>query len=182
MSLIVVGVILAAALLAVVIIYNGFVKLRLAADNAWSDIDVQLKRRHDLIPNLVEAAKGYMGFEQSTLERLVEARSQAVSAQGPAARGDAEVRLQQELRSFFVVAEAYPELRASQQVLKLQQALVEVEDTLQNARRYYNAVVRDHNIRVAQIPYNLIAALFRFGPREFFEIQSEDRAVPQVEV
>lgn len=182
MTLIVVSLALALALLAVAVIYNGLIKLRLMADNAWSDIDVQLKRRHDLIPNLVEAAKGYMGFEQTTLERVVQARSQAMAAKGPEAKGEAELSLQKELRAFFVVAEDYPDLRASEQVLKLQESLVDVEETLQNARRYYNAVVRDYNTRIAQIPFNLVAGMFRFRPREFFEISAHEAAVPKVEV
>lgn len=169
-------------LLAGVVIYNGLIQLRRQADNAWADIDVQLKRRHDLIPNLVQAVKGYMGFEQTTLEQVVEARSAAMAAQGTQSRGEAEGRLTQLLRGFFVVAEDYPELRASEQVLSLQKSLVEVEDTLQNARRYYNAVVRDYNTRVEQVPANMIALLFQFKPREYFQIAALETAVPQIEV
>jgi LemA protein len=160
--------------------YNSLVRLRVQADAAWSDVDVQLKRRHDLIPNLVETVKGYAGHERGTLEAVTNARSRAMSAAGPAERAEAEGQLSQSLRSLLVVAEAYPELRASENFGELQRTLHALEDAIQNARRYYNAVVRDLNTKIAQFPSNLIALSFGFKPREFFEIAAEERAVPKV--
>ncbi|HET9982490.1 MAG TPA: LemA family protein [Longimicrobiales bacterium] len=160
--------------------YNSLVRLRVQADAAWSDVDVQLKRRHDLIPNLVETVKGYAGHERGTLEAVTNARSRAMSAAGPAERAQAEGQLTQSLRSLLVVAEAYPELRASENFGQLQQTLHTLEDGIQNARRYYNAVVRDLNTKIAQFPSNLVALSFGFKPREFFEIADEERAVPKV--
>jgi LemA protein len=171
------------ALLAVaaVTIYNGFVRLRLQCDNAWADIDVQLKRRHDLIPNLVETVKGYASHEQETLNGVVAARSRAMTAQTPGARAEAEGALTQALKSLFALAEAYPQLRAVETFSQLQTTLGEIEDALQSARRYHNAVVRDFNTRVAQFPSNLIAAVFGFTPKEFFELTTAaEREVPQV--
>jgi LemA protein len=174
--------ILAIALVAVVLIYNGLVKLNVQASNAWADIDVQLKRRHDLIPNVVEAVKGAAGFERQTLERVTDARARAVSVQsaGPAERGLAEGTLSTALRGFFAVAEAYPQLRSTENFAELQRTLVQIEDAIQNARRYYNAVVRDLNTRIQQFPSNLVAGLFNFKGREFFELPSGEGNVPQV--
>jgi len=165
---------------AIIFFYNGLVRLRVQCDGAWADIDVQLKRRYDLIPNLVETVKGYASHEAQTLDAVVRARSRAMSAEGPAARGAAEGELTQALKTLFAVAEAYPELRASENFGELQRTLSSIEDAIQNARRYYNAVVRDLNTRVAQFPSNLVALSFRIGPREFFEIDGAERAVPQV--
>jgi len=174
-------VVIAAVLFAIVGIYNGLVRLRVQSDNAWADIDVQLKRRHDLIPNLVETVKGYAGHERQTLENVVNARNRAMSAQGPAAKGEAEGMLAGALRQLFALAEAYPQLRAVESFTQLQGTLAQIEDTLQNARRYYNAVVRDLNTRIAQFPSNIIAGMFNFKPREFFEITiPAEREVPQV--
>jgi LemA protein len=178
LALAVVGIVLAVAL---IVIYNGLVRLRVLGDNAWADIDVQLKRRHDLVPNVVEAVKGYMGHERGTLERVVQARSQAMEASGPAARGDAEGGLTHALRGLFALVESYPQLRASEHVTELQRTLVEIENAIQSARRYYNAVVRDFNTRVQQFPSNLAAMLFGFAPREFFQIaEADERSVPEV--
>jgi LemA protein len=181
MTLIVLA-ILAVVVVAVIGIYNGLVKLKVQADNAWSDIDVQLKRRHDLIPNVVETVKGYAGHERQTLEAVINARSKAVSVQGagPAERGQAEGALTSALRGLFALAEAYPQLRATENFSALQNTLAQIEDAVQNARRYYNAVVRDLNTRIQQFPSNLIAGMFGFTNREFFEIPDADRAVPQV--
>jgi LemA protein len=167
-------------LLIVVSIYNSLVRLRVTADTAWSDIDVQLKRRHDLIPNIVETVKGYAGHERQTLEAVTNARSAAMSAQGPAAKAAAEGMLTQALKSLFAIAEAYPQLRAVESFNQLQSTLSELEDAIQNARRYYNAVVRDLNTKIAQFPSNIIAGMFSFRPREFFEMPEAERAVPQV--
>jgi LemA protein len=174
----------AAALIAVivVVIYNGLVKLNVLTNNAWADIDVQLKRRHDLIPNVVETVKGYASHERQTLEAVVNARNRAVSVQGggPAERGQAEAALTTALRGLFALAEAYPQLRAAENFAQLQNTLSQIEDAVQNARRYYNAVVRDLNTRVQQFPSNIFAGIFGFKTREFFEIADTERAAPQV--
>jgi LemA protein len=178
-----VGVALAAAVLGAIAIYNNLVGLRVRCDNAWSDIDVQLKRRHDLIPNVVEAVKGYAGYEKGALQAVVEARSNALRATGPVAQAQAENQLTGTLKSLFALAESYPQLRASEQFTHLQQSLAGIEDALQNARRYYNAVVRDLNTAVAMFPGNLVAAWGGFKPREFFEItDAGERAVPSVKM
>jgi LemA protein len=174
-------IVVAAVALAGIAIYNGLVRLRVQADNAWSDIDVQLKRRYDLIPNLVETVKGYAGHERQTLEAVVAARSRAMATAGPAARAEAEGALTQALRQLFALAEAYPQLRAVESFTQLQASLGEIEAAVQNARRYYNAVVRDLNTRIAQFPSNLVAGTFGFGPREFFELEAEaERQAPKV--
>jgi LemA protein len=165
----------------VIVIYNGLVRLRVQCDNAWSDIDVQLKRRHDLIPNLVETVKGYAGHEKSTLEGVVAARNRAMTTEGPAAKAEAEGALTAALRQVFALAEAYPQLRAVESFNQLQQTLNQIEDTIQNARRYYNAVVRDLNTKIAQFPSNIIAGMFGFKPKEFFELPAAAEAeVPKV--
>ena len=170
--------------LAVVVvgIYNSLVRLNVQADSAWADIDVQLKRRHDLIPNVVETVKGYAAHERQTLEAVVAARSRAVSVQGagPAQRGEAEGALTTALRGLFALAEAYPQLRATENFAQLQTTLGQIEEALQNARRYYNAVVRDLNTRIQQFPSNIIAGIFAFKNREFFEVGESERATPQV--
>ena len=170
------------ALAALVIgIYNGLVRLRVQADNAWADIDVQLKRRYDLIPNLVETVKGYAGHEKGTLEAVIKARNSAMSAQGPAAKGEAEGVLAGALRQIFALAEAYPQLRAVESFTSLQGTLNEIEDHVQNSRRYYNAVVRDLNTKIAQFPSNIIAGMFSFAAREFFELKdAAQREAPKV--
>jgi LemA protein len=161
--------------------YNGLVRLRVQCDNAWADIDVQLKRRYDLIPNLVETVKGYAGHERGTLEAVINARNRAMSAQGPAAKGEAEGMLAGALRQIFALAEAYPQLRAVESFTQLQGTLSQIEDTIQNARRYYNAVVRDLNTKIAQFPSNIIAGMFNFKAREFFEItDAAQRETPKV--
>jgi LemA protein len=176
----VLAVILALAL-AVVLIYNGLVRLRVQCDNAWADIDVQLKRRYDLIPNLVATVQQYAAYEKGTFEAVVAARNQAMSAQGPAAKGPAEGMLGGALRQLFALAEAYPQLHAVERYGQLQTTLTEIEETLQNARRYYNAVVRDLNTRVEQFPSNVAASVFGFKPREFFEIDTPaEREVPSI--
>jgi LemA protein len=161
--------------------YNRLVSLRVQCDNAWSDIDVQLKRRYDLIPNLVETVKGYAAHEKTTLEGVVQARNQAMAAQGPAAKAGAETALTAALRQVFALAEAYPQLRAVESFTQLQGTLNTIEDTIQNARRYYNAVVRDYNTKIAVFPSNILAGMFNFKAREFFEIAAPaEREVPKV--
>ncbi len=182
MSMMLFLVLLIGAFLVIVIgIYNGLVRLKVQCDNAWADIDVQLKRRYDLIPNLVETVKGYAAHERGTLEAVVSARNRAMTAQGPAAKGEAEGMLAGALRQLFALAEAYPQLRAVESFTQLQGTLAQIEDTLQNARRYYNAVVRDLNTKIAQFPSNIIAGMFRFTPREFFQIAAAaEREAPKV--
>ncbi len=161
--------------------YNSLVQLRVRSDSAWSDIDVQLKRRHDLIPNLVETVKGYAGHEKSTFEDIAKFRSMAMQATGPADRAAAENQLTGALKSLFAVAENYPQLRASEQFTSLQSSLNEIEDALQNARRYYNAVVRDLNTKIQSFPTNLVAGMFGFQQKQFFEVEAAaDREVPAV--
>ncbi len=161
-------------------LYNKLVKLREQADAAWADIDVQLKRRHDLIPNVVESVKGYAAQEHKTFEAVVAARSSAMSAQTPVEKGQAEGMLTGALKSLFALVEAYPDLKASIGFRNLEDTLSNLEDSIQNARRYYNAVVRDFNTRISQVPSNLIANSFHFREREFFEIPEGEKAVPKV--
>lgn len=163
-----------------VLIYNGLVGMRERADASWSDIDVQLKRRHDLVPNLVETVKGYATHERETLEGVIQARNMAMSAQGPAERGKAENMLTGTLKSLFALSESYPQLQANQNFRDLQETLRHLEDEIQRARRYYNAVVRDYNTKIRQVPSNIVANAFSFRAREFFEIEEEARSVPQV--
>lgn len=172
--------ILIALVVAVFFIYNGLVKLKVQAEAAWSDIDVQLKRRYDLIPNLVETVKGYAAHERGTLDAVIEARSRAMMAQGPAAKAQAEGELTSTLKSLFALAESYPQLRAVESYTQLQGSLADIEDAIQNARRYYNAVVRDLNTRIQQFPGNLVARTFGFREREFFEMPDTERSVPRV--
>src|SRR5262245_39337270 len=172
--------VLIALVVLVFFLYNGLVKLKIAADGAWADIEVQLKRRHDLVPNLVETVKGYAGHEKGTLEAVVQARSRAMSATTPADKADAENALSGALRSLVVLSEAYPQLRAAENFGQLQTSLSQIEEAIQNARRYYNAVVRDLNTKVQQFPGVLIARPFGFKPRDFFEVAEGERAVPKV--
>ena len=163
--------------------YNSLARLRLLASNAWADIDVQLKRRHDLIPTLVATVKGHAGYEKGTLESVVHARNRAAGALGPGAAGEAEGALATQVRQIFALAEAYPDLKAAESFLSLQRSLTEIEDHIQNARRYYNAVVRDFNTRIAQFPSNLVAGALGFRPREFFGLSdSAEQAPPAVDL
>ncbi|MDT8341938.1 MAG: LemA family protein [Longimicrobiales bacterium] len=164
-----------------VLVYNGLVRLRKLGDAAWADIGVQLRRRFDLIPNLVETVKGYAAHEQETLDAVVAARARAMSAGSPAELAAAEGPLTGALKSLFALAEAYPDLKASEGFRDLQVRLAEVEDALASARRYYNAVARDYNTRVHQVPHNLVARSFGFREREYFEVEEEARAVPRVD-
>jgi LemA protein len=163
--------------IAVVLIssYNGLVQLRVRCDSAWSDIDVQLKRRHDLIPNLVETVKGYATHEKGTFENIAKFRSQAMQATSPNDKAAAENQLTGALKSLFAVAENYPELKASEQFTQLQGSLSQTEDSIQNARRYYNAVVRDLNTKIQVFPTNILAGMFGFQARQFFETSETDR-------
>jgi LemA protein len=175
-ALVIVGLVLLA-----IILYNGLAQLRVRADSAWSDINVQLKRRHDLIPNLVETVKGYASHEKGTFENIARYRSAAMSATTPAEKSQAEGQLTQALRGLLAVAENYPQLQASQQFTSLQGSLSEIEDAIQNSRRYYNAVVRDLNTKVVTFPSNIVAGMFGFQQRQFFELETpEDKQVPAV--
>jgi LemA protein len=162
-------------------LYNSLVRLNVQCDNAWSDIDVQLKRRYDLVPNLVESVKGYAAHERDTLEAVINARNRAISATGPADKAQAENVLSGALKSLFALAEAYPQLRAVESFTSLQSSLSEIEDTVQNARRYYNAVVRDLNIKIQQFPTNMAAGMLGFRTGEFFELTAAaEREAPKV--
>ena len=173
--------VIAIIVIALISMYNGLVRLKIQCDNAWSDIDVQLKRRYDLIPNLVETVKGYAAHEKGTLEGVVQARNQAMTAEGPAAKAQAEGILTSALRQVFALAEAYPQLRAVESFNQLQATLNSIEDSIQNARRYYNAVVRDFNTKIGVFPSNIIAGMFNFKSREFFELSAPaEREVPKV--
>jgi LemA protein len=161
--------------------YNGLVRLRNQVKNAWSQIDVQLKRRHDLIPNLVETAKGYMKHERETLESITKARNLAVQAQGPAAQGKAEGQLNEAISRFLVVVENYPDLKASQNFLALQEELTTTENKVGFARQFYNDQVQQFNTRIESVPTNIIANMFNFKQAEFFEIEvAAEREAPQV--
>jgi LemA protein len=170
-----------AAVLFAISLYNRLVRLKNGAEGAWSDIDVQLKRRWELIPNLVETVKGYARHEQSTFEQVTAARAQAMQARTPGEHAAAEANLQGVLKSLFAVAEAYPELRANENFLGLQRELSGLEEAIQNARRYYNAIVRDLNTAIESFPGNLLAGPFGFTKREYFELESAaERTAPKV--
>ena len=164
--------------------YNALVAKRTRADEAWADIDVQLKRRHDLIPNLVESVKGYATHEQGTLTQVIEARNAAMTAQqsgDPKAIGAAENALQSTLKSIFALSENYPALRANENFLHLQEELTDTENKVQAARRFFNGLVRDLNIAIQQFPGMIIAPLFGFKTRDFFELaDAQEREVPHV--
>jgi LemA protein len=182
MTLIVLLAVVIAIVLVIVGIYNRLVSLRVRSQNAWSDIDVQLKRRADLVPNLVNTVKGYAGHERETLEAVTQARTRAVAAQGagPAERAAAEGQLSSALRGLNVAVEAYPQLQASGGFRDLQQQLAAIEDAIQNARRYYNAVVRDLNTAISTFPSNLFAGPMGYKELEFFQAEEAERAVPKV--
>jgi len=155
--------------------YNSLVQLRVRCDSSWSDIDVQLKRRHDLIPNLVETVKGYAAHEKGTFENIAKLRSQAMQATSPADKASAENQLSGALKSLFAVAENYPELKASEQFTQLQGSLSQTENTIQNARSYYNDVVRDLNTKIQSFPSSILAGRFGFQQRQFFAVEATDR-------
>lgn len=174
------------AVLAIIIIYgisayNSLVALKNRSQEAWSDIDVQLKRRYDLIPNLVETVKGYALHERELLENVTKARTSAMQAQGLEERGKAENVLSGTLKSLFAVSENYPDLKASQNFLELQRELTDTEDKIQAARRFYNGNVRDLNIQTEVFPSNIIANLFHFSKMELFQIENEEeKKAPEV--
>jgi LemA protein len=160
--------------------YNGLVKRRNQVDNAWSQIDVQLKRRHDLIPNLVETVKGYAAHERGTFEAVTQARANAINAQSPAQQAQAENVLSGALKSLFAVAEAYPDLKANQNFLNLQEELTSAEDRVAYARQYYNDSVLSYNTQIQKFPTVLLAGMFNFEKREFYDAEPEATETPQV--
>ena len=163
----------------VIVTYNGLVRLRNRIQNAWAQIDVQLRRRYDLIPNLVETVKGYAKHEQGTFEAVTEARANAINAQGPVDQARAENMITGALKSLFAVSEAYPDLKANQNFLALQEELSGTEGRISYARQYYNDAVLTYNNAVTAVPQSMLAAIFRFRTREYFEAGGEERVPVQ---
>jgi len=162
-------------------IYNGLIRLKNRVDEAWSDIDVQLKRRYDLIPNLVNTVKGYASHEKEVFEKVTEARTKAMGAQSAGDKAQAENALSQTLKSLFAVAEAYPDLKANQNFLELQRELTDTEDKVQASRRFYNGNVRDFNTKIQVFPNNIFAGMLGFSAREFFEAEGSEKEPVKVE-
>src|SRR5687767_1309631 len=160
--------------------YNGLVALRHQIENAWKQIDVQLKRRYDLIPNLVETVKGYMQHEQDTLQKVIDARSKAMASTGVKESAEAEAALTQSLGKVFALMENYPELKASKNVLDLQEELTTTENQIAFARQYYNDLVTQYNTKQQVFPSNMLAGFFKFQPSEFFSVPEAETAVPRV--
>ncbi len=175
MELILIG---GAIFLAVVVIalYNGLVRVRVRADEAWSDITVQLKRRADLIPNLINTVKGYAKHEKTVFEEVTKARTEVMDAKGPAETGVAENHFQSALKSLFAVSENYPDLKANENFKHLQEELVDTEDKIQASRRFYNGAVRELNTKIQVVPTNIVASIFGFKSREFFEVDEAQTA------
>jgi len=182
MTLIVILIIIAILVIAVVAIYNKLVRLRNTVKSSWSDIDVQCKKRYDLVPNLVETVKGYASHERTVFEKVTEARSMAMKATTPAEMAKAENMIRDTLKSLFAVAEAYPELKANQNFIQLQSQLQDLENNIEMARRYYNAVVRDFNILIESFPANLIASTFNFKQAELFQLEAPEAERKPVKV
>lgn len=162
--------------------YNNLVTLKVRVDEAWSDITVQLKRRLDLIPNLVNTVKGYAAHEAGVFEKVTEARANALNAQGVKATAEAENQFEGALKSLFAVSEAYPDLKANQNFIELQQELVDTEDKIQAARRFYNGGVRDLNTKIQVFPNNIFARMLGFTPREFYEVEDQAAVEKPVDV
>ncbi len=164
-----------------IITYNRLITLKNRVKEAWADIDVQLKRRHDLIPNLIETVKGYAAHEKELFEKVTAARAKAIGAQSVKEKGEAENVLSGALKSLFAVSESYPQLRASENFLELQRELTDTEDKIQAARRFYNTNVRDMNTKIESFPTNVVSSVFSFKAAEFFEIgEAAEREVPGV--
>lgn len=166
--------------LGVVGLYNGLIRLKNRVDEAWSDIDVQLKRRHDLIPNLVNTVKGYATHEKELFEKVTEARTAAMNAGTPAEKEQAENALSGTLKTLFAVSENYPDLKANQNFLELQRELTDTEDKIQAARRFYNTNVRDFNTKIQVFPSNIIAGMLGFAKRDFFAAEESEKGVVEV--
>lgn len=179
---IIIGAVVVLVILWAVGVYNGLIKLRNLVQEAWRQIDVELKRRHDLIGNLVETVKGYAAHERGTLEDVMKARSAAMAGgQSPAQQAQSEGMLSQALGRLIAVAEAYPDLKANQNFLALQQELTATEDRIASARRYYNANVRELNTKVETVPSNIVAGMFNIGRAEYFEVEGLEREAPKVD-
>ena len=174
MTFIILLIVLGILVVAVISIYNKLVRLRNTVKSSWSDIDVQLKKRFDLVPNLVETVKGYASHEKTVFEKVTQARSMAMQATSPADMAKAENMLRDTLKTLFAVAEAYPELKANANFLQLQSQLQEMENNIEYARRYYNAVVRDYNILIESFPSNLVASQFGFKQEELFQLEAPE--------
>jgi LemA protein len=168
-------IVLVVVVLGIVAIYNGLIRLKNRTDEAWSDIDVQLKRRYDLIPNLVNAVKGYAAHEKELFEKVTEARTAAMGAQTTSQKEQAENVLSGTLKSLFAVAENYPDLKANQNFLELQRELTDTEDKIQAARRFYNTNVRDLNTKIETFPSNIIAGMLNFAKRDFFAAEEGEK-------
>jgi LemA protein len=179
--LVVVIVLIVLAVLVVAFSYNGLVKLRERVEAAWSQIDVQTKRRHDLIPNLVETVKGYAAHERETLDRVVAARNAGVAASSPHEQAEAENQITGALRQLFALSEAYPDLKANQNFLNLQEELTGTEDRISYARQYYNDTVNRYNTKIQSFPSVILAGMFRFQEREYFEAEGEAAGPVQVQ-
>jgi LemA protein len=175
-------VILALLAVGLIVIYNGLIKARIRVDEAWSDINVQLKRRYDLIPNVIESVKGYAKHEKETLENVTKARTAAMDATGLTDKAKSENMLTDALKSLFAVAEAYPDLKANQNFLHLQQELVDTEDKIQASRRFYNGGVRDYNSKLQVFPTNILGGMLGFTNRDFFEVSNQAEVEKPVEV
>lgn len=181
MYLIIILAVLAAIGLWVVMIYNGLIKLKVRTNEAWSDIDVQLKRRYDLIPNLINTVKGYATHERELFEKVTQARANAMNAQNPEEKGEAENMLSGALKSLFAVSENYPQLRANENFLELQRELSDTENKIQASRRFYNGNVRDLNTKIQVFPDSIVANMLKIEKREFFEVEEEkEKEAPQV--
>ena len=172
---------LAVAALWVIAVYNGLIKMKNRVDEAWSDIDVQLKRRYDLIPNLINTVKGYAAHEKEVFEKVTEARTRAMNAGSTQEKAEAENMLSGTLKSLFAVSENYPDLKANQNFLELQRELTDTEDKIQASRRFYNGNARDFNIKIQVFPNNLIAGILNFTKREFFEAAEGEKENVKVE-
>ena len=179
-TIIIVLAVIFVVLLYIMAVYNGLITLRNRVKEAWSDIDVQLKRRYDLIPNLVETVKGYASHEKETFNKVIEARSKAMSATGLKEKGEAENALSGTLKSLFALSENYPDLKASVNFLELQKELTDTEDKIQASRRFYNGNVMDFNTKLEVFPTNMIAQMFGFKVSEFFVAEEGEKATPKV--
>ncbi len=177
-GLVIVLIIIGVAAVAAIGIYNGLIRLRNRADNAWAQVDVQLRRRYDLIPNLVETVKGYAAHEKETFQRVTEARSQAINAGTVAEQGKAENMLTGALKSLFAVVESYPDLKANQNFLMLQEELAGTEGKISYARQFYNDTVMKFNTKQQVFPSNIIAGMFNFQEKEYFEIEESEAKEP----
>lgn len=182
MTTLIILIIVTILIVAGIFIYNRLVRLRYTVESSWSDIDVQLKKRYDLVPNLVEAVKGYASHEKTVFEKVTQARGMAMQANTPAETARAETMLRDTLKSLFALAEAYPELKANANFLQLQAQLQDLENNIENARRYYNAVARDYNTLIKAFPSNLIAGSFHFQPAEFFQLETPEAERKPVKV